>query len=243
MVTLTKIMRDKLTPQKALEMLQAGNNRFVTNLKLNRNLLQQVNETSDEQYPFAFILSCIDSRTSAELIFDQGLGDIFSCRIAGNILNDDIIGSMEFACKISGPAPPPSAGNRRSRARRRLHVAAAGPRGARAASPAPQAAAWGLKSRRRTKPSSRQWGPPGANPRGPSARPARIDPVGRPADRPRSWPRCRAAWPGSTGRSPGQALLRRPVGPRAGRRWPGAQLTSTAELAPWPRAGQSRSRW
>ena len=102
MVTLTKIMRDKLTPQQALEMLQAGNNRFVTNLKLNRNLLQQVNETSDEQYPFAFILSCIDSRTSAELIFDQGLGDIFSCRIAGNILNDDFIGSMEFACKISG---------------------------------------------------------------------------------------------------------------------------------------------
>lgn len=102
MVTLTKIMRDKLTPQQALEMLQAGNNRFVTNLKLNRNLLQQVNETSDEQYPFAFILSCIDSRTSAELIFDQGLGDIFSCRIAGNILNEDIIGSMEFACKIAG---------------------------------------------------------------------------------------------------------------------------------------------
>jgi len=102
MVTLTKTMRDKLTPKHALEMFQAGNNRFVTNLKLNRNLLQQVNETSDEQYPFAFILSCIDSRTSAELIFDQGLGDIFSCRIAGNILNDDIMGSMEFACKISG---------------------------------------------------------------------------------------------------------------------------------------------
>ncbi|MFM6972306.1 MAG: carbonic anhydrase family protein [Alphaproteobacteria bacterium] len=102
MLTLTKTMRDKLTPNQALEMLKAGNNRFVTNLKLNRNLLQQVNETSDEQYPFAFILSCIDSRTSAELIFDQGLGDIFSCRIAGNILNDDIIGSMEFACKIAG---------------------------------------------------------------------------------------------------------------------------------------------
>ncbi|MFM7557947.1 MAG: carbonic anhydrase, partial [Alphaproteobacteria bacterium] len=79
MLTLTKTMRDKLTPNQALEMLKAGNNRFVTNLKLNRNLLQQVNETSDEQYPFAFILSCIDSRTSAELIFDQGLGDIFSC--------------------------------------------------------------------------------------------------------------------------------------------------------------------
>jgi len=102
MLTLTKTMRDKLTPNQALEMLKAGNNRFVTNTKLNRNLLQQVNETCKEQYPFAFILSCIDSRTSAELIFDQGLGDIFSCRIAGNILNDDIIGSMEFASKIAG---------------------------------------------------------------------------------------------------------------------------------------------
>ncbi len=61
-------------------------------------MLQQVNETAEGQYPFAFILSCIDSRTSAELIFDQGLGDIFSCRIAGNILNQDILGSMEFAC-------------------------------------------------------------------------------------------------------------------------------------------------
>jgi carbonic anhydrase len=87
---------------QALEMLKDGNHRFVTNLKVNRNLLQQVNETSEGQYPFALILSCIDSRTSAELIFDQGLGDIFSCRIAGNILNDDILGSMEFACKIAG---------------------------------------------------------------------------------------------------------------------------------------------
>jgi carbonic anhydrase len=64
--------------------------------------LQQINETSGEQNPFALVLSCIDSRTSAELIFDQGLGDIFSCRIAGNILNDDILGSMEFACKVAG---------------------------------------------------------------------------------------------------------------------------------------------
>jgi carbonic anhydrase len=102
MVTITKEMRDSLTPIKALEMLKDGNNRFVTNLKINRNLLQQVNDTSDGQYPFAFILSCIDSRTSAELIFDQGLGDIFSCRIAGNVLNEDILGSMEFACKIAG---------------------------------------------------------------------------------------------------------------------------------------------
>ena len=99
MRTLTKEMQDKLTPLAALELLKEGNKRFVNNLKINRNLLQQVNETAAGQHPFAFILSCIDSRTSAELIFDQGLGDIFSCRIAGNILNDDIIGSMEFACK------------------------------------------------------------------------------------------------------------------------------------------------
>ena len=102
MVTLTKKMRNSLTPENALQMLKDGNHRFVTNLKMNRNLLQQVNDTSDEQYPFALILSCIDSRTSAELIFDQGLGDIFSCRIAGNILNEDILGSMEFACKVAG---------------------------------------------------------------------------------------------------------------------------------------------
>ena len=74
----------------------------MNNLKINRNLLQQINETSNEQHPFAFILSCIDSRTSAELIFDQGLGDVLSCRIAGNILNDDILGSMEFACNVAG---------------------------------------------------------------------------------------------------------------------------------------------
>ena len=102
MVTLTKEMRNALTPENALQMIKDGNHRFVTNLKMNRNLLQQVNDTSDEQFPFAFILSCIDSRTSAELIFDQGLGDIFSCRIAGNILNEDILGSMEFACKVAG---------------------------------------------------------------------------------------------------------------------------------------------
>jgi len=102
MTTLTKEMRDLLTPNKAVQILKEGNERFVNNLKINRNLLNQINETSDGQYPFAFILSCIDSRTSAELIFDQGLGDIFSCRIAGNILNEDILGSMEFACAVSG---------------------------------------------------------------------------------------------------------------------------------------------
>ena len=102
MRTLTREMQAQLTPAKALEILKEGNKRFVNNLKINRNLLQQLNETAVGQYPFAFILSCIDSRTSAELIFDQGLGDIFSCRIAGNILNKDILGSMEFASKIAG---------------------------------------------------------------------------------------------------------------------------------------------
>lgn len=91
-----------LTPEMALQLLKDGNDRFVNNLKFHRNLLQQVNETKEGQFPFATVLSCIDSRTSAELIFDQGLGDIFSVRIAGNIINDDILGSMEFACKVAG---------------------------------------------------------------------------------------------------------------------------------------------
>lgn len=91
-----------LTPEMAFDILKNGNERFVSNLRYNRNLLQQVNDTSNGQFPFAIVLSCIDSRTSAELIFDQGLGDIFSVRIAGNVLNDDILGSMEFACNVAG---------------------------------------------------------------------------------------------------------------------------------------------
>ncbi|HCT99009.1 MAG TPA: carbonic anhydrase [Methylococcaceae bacterium] len=102
MKTLTKELQAAITPDMALKLLKEGNNRFMNNLKANRNLLEQANETSDGQHPFAIILSCIDSRTSAELIFDQGLGDIFSVRIAGNILNEDILGSMEFACKVAG---------------------------------------------------------------------------------------------------------------------------------------------
>ena len=102
MRTHTKETQDNLTPELALIILKEGNERFVNNIKAHRNLLQQVNETSSGQFPFATILSCIDSRISAELIFDQGLGDIFSIRIAGNILNEDILGSMEFACKIAG---------------------------------------------------------------------------------------------------------------------------------------------
>jgi carbonic anhydrase len=100
--TLTKEMQAAITPAQAKELLKEGNKRFVNNLKINRNLLQQANDTSDGQHPFAVILSCIDSRTSAELIFDQGLGDIFSVRIAGNIINEDILGSMEFGCRVAG---------------------------------------------------------------------------------------------------------------------------------------------
>ena len=102
MHTHSKETQSSITPDAALAILKEGNERFMKNLKANRNLLQQVNETSTGQFPFATILSCIDSRTSAELIFDQGLGDIFSIRIAGNILNEDILGSMEFATKIMG---------------------------------------------------------------------------------------------------------------------------------------------
>ncbi|WP_396140224.1 carbonic anhydrase family protein [Flavobacterium sp.] len=102
MKTLNKEMQASITPRKALEILKEGNTRFINNLKAHRNLLEQVNDTRDGQWPFAIILSCIDSRTSAELIFDQGLGDIFSVRIAGNIVNTDILGSMEFACKVAG---------------------------------------------------------------------------------------------------------------------------------------------
>ena len=102
MRTLTKDLQASLTPERALDILVEGNKRFVSNLRFNRNLLQQVNETSEAQYPFAIVLSCIDSRTSSELVFDQGLGDIFSVRIAGNVLNEDILGSMEFACQVAG---------------------------------------------------------------------------------------------------------------------------------------------
>ena len=97
MKTLTKEMQTSISPSMALDLLKDGNKRFVSNLKFNRNLLQQANETSDGQHPFAVILSCIDSRTSAELIFDQGLGDVFSVRLAGNVVNEEILG-----CKVAG---------------------------------------------------------------------------------------------------------------------------------------------
>ncbi|MFL1010723.1 carbonic anhydrase family protein [Flavisericum labens] len=98
----TKETQATMTPEKSVQFLKEGNQRFQQNLKANRNLLEQVNDTSEGQFPFATILSCIDSRVSAELVFDQGLGDIFSVRIAGNFVNEDILGSMEFGCKLAG---------------------------------------------------------------------------------------------------------------------------------------------
>lgn len=98
----TKDTQDLMTPQSALTALKEGNARFTAGSQVQRDLMKQVTQTSTGQYPFATVLSCIDSRVSSELIFDQGIGDIFSVRIAGNFANDDILGSMEFACKLAG---------------------------------------------------------------------------------------------------------------------------------------------
>jgi len=102
MQTQTKESQSRLSPEQALELLVKGNTRFLKTNQHNRNLLKQAEETSKGQFPFAAILSCIDSRTSSELIFDQGMGDVFSIRIAGNIINEDVLGCMEFACKAAG---------------------------------------------------------------------------------------------------------------------------------------------
>jgi len=102
MRTQTKEIQNNLTPKSAYNILVEGNKRFAENLKAQRNLKEQVFETSKGQYPFAVILSCIDSRVPAELVFDQGIGDIFSVRVAGNIVNEDVLGSMEYACKVAG---------------------------------------------------------------------------------------------------------------------------------------------
>jgi len=98
----TRETQATITPQKSLQYLKEGNLRFQNNLKANRNLLEQVNDTSEGQFPFATILSCIDSRVPVELVFDQGIGDVFSVRVAGNIINEDILGSIEYACKVAG---------------------------------------------------------------------------------------------------------------------------------------------
>ncbi len=102
MYTHTQETQSKMTPESSLQNLREGNKRFQENVRLSRNLVQQVRETASGQYPYATVLSCIDSRVSSELIFDQGMGDLFSIRIAGNFVNKDILGSMEFACKLAG---------------------------------------------------------------------------------------------------------------------------------------------
>ncbi|MEY4387606.1 MAG: hypothetical protein RLY20_2889 [Verrucomicrobiota bacterium] len=98
----TKSAQEAMTPTDALAQLKGGNARFVADKPAQRDLTAERAATAAGQYPFAVVLSCLDSRTSSELIFDQGIGDIFNARIAGNVLNDDILGSMEFACKAAG---------------------------------------------------------------------------------------------------------------------------------------------
>ncbi len=100
--TMTKEKQSTITPAKALEMLQEGNKRFVKGDMMDRDLKQQVKASAKGQYPFAVVLSCLDSRTAPELMFDQGVGDIFTARVAGNIVNEDILGSMEFATLVAG---------------------------------------------------------------------------------------------------------------------------------------------
>lgn len=102
MRTQNKESQTNLSPNDALNLLREGNERFVAEQKADRKLIEQVHETATGQFPFAVVLSCIDSRVSAEHVFDQGVGDIFSVRIAGNVLNEDILGSMEFACLLAG---------------------------------------------------------------------------------------------------------------------------------------------
>lgn len=101
-VPLSQAGQQAMTPEQALDRLKQGNQRFVAGAPLHRDLTAERKVSATGQYPFAVVLSCLDSRTSSELIFDQGLGDLFNARVAGNVLNDDILGSMEFACQAAG---------------------------------------------------------------------------------------------------------------------------------------------
>ncbi|MDC1203056.1 carbonic anhydrase family protein [Crocinitomicaceae bacterium] len=102
MSTITKEMQEGISPDQAIEMLKEGNQRFLNKNEISRDLHAQVKETSGGQNPYAAVLSCIDSRVPVELAFDQGIGDIFSARVAGNIINEDILGSIEYACGVAG---------------------------------------------------------------------------------------------------------------------------------------------
>lgn len=101
-VALTREAQAAITPARALAMLKEGNERFIGGESLDRDLLAQVEQTSKGQFPFAAIVSCLDSRISPEMVFDQGIGDIFVGRVAGNFVNDDLLGSLEFATKLAG---------------------------------------------------------------------------------------------------------------------------------------------
>ena len=101
-LTQTADTQASISPQMAIDLLKAGNDRFTSNQPLNRGLGDQVSQTATGQYPYACILSCIDSRIPTEIVFDQGVGDIFNARVAGNFVNVDILGSMEFACAAAG---------------------------------------------------------------------------------------------------------------------------------------------
>ncbi len=100
--TQTKDTQALISPQVGVQLLKDGNARFVGNDPISRDLNGQVADTSTGQYPFASVVSCIDSRIPTEIIFDQGIGDVFNARIAGNFVNPDILGSLEFACKLAG---------------------------------------------------------------------------------------------------------------------------------------------
>ncbi len=102
MITQNKHTLEQMTPEKALELLKSGNQRFLNKKLEERDLLEQKTITSSGQYPYAVILGCVDSRVPPELVFDLGIGDVFSIRIAGNFVNEDILGSMEFATKVVG---------------------------------------------------------------------------------------------------------------------------------------------
>ncbi len=100
-VTQTADSQANITPSMAVDMLKEGNERFMNGNMLKRDFHAQIGQTATGQFPFASVISCIDSRIPTEVVFDQGIGDIFNARIAGNFVNDDILGSLEFACKLA----------------------------------------------------------------------------------------------------------------------------------------------
>lgn len=102
MQAFTKELQGAMTPDSAIERLKEGNDRFVKGQQAGSEFMDQVSQTSGGQFPFAALLSCIDSRAPAELLFDQGIGDVFNARLAGNIVNEDVLGSLEYACKVAG---------------------------------------------------------------------------------------------------------------------------------------------